>query len=118
MVDHVVQRHRECRWISHHAGADGIATEHGVGPQFIDGPDRSSLLGVGLSYDPRSGERGDRAPRLRQKYFTLAQIGAERDVCVILHARARSRATSAYASGPGSATFGFRTAIRTFSTSG
>src|SRR5437762_6224949 len=44
--------------------------------------------------------------------FTLAEIGAQRDVRHILHARARSRATSAYASGPGKTTFGFRTAMR------
>src|SRR3982751_4467292 len=79
---------------------------------------RLGLLGIRLGEHPGEIEAGDRTSRLRQKYLTLAQIGAERYVSDILHARARSRATSAYASGPGSATFGLRTAIRTLSTSG
>src|SRR6266550_1985450 len=77
-----------------------------------DGPDGGGLFGFCLTYDSGFGERGDRASRLRQKYLTLAEIGAKRDVGDVSHARSRSRATSAYASGPGNATFGLRTAIR------
>src|SRR5450759_718705 len=80
--------------------------------------DRSGLFGVGVTQHPRCGEGLDRASRLCQKYLTLAEVGAERYVSDISHTRSRSRATSAYASGPGSATLGFRTAIRTRSTSG
>src|SRR5258705_7878680 len=80
--------------------------------------DRSGLFGVRLTQHPRSGECRDRASSLRQKYLTLAEVGAERYVGNISHARSRSSATSAYASGPGSATFGLRTAILTRSTSG
>src|SRR5207253_5355882 len=85
---------------------------------LCDGTDRGSLFGFRLTYHSGFSERRDRASRLRQKYLTLAEIGAERDVRDILHARVRSRATSAYARGPGSATFGLRTAMRTFSTRG
>src|SRR6266550_6025772 len=80
--------------------------------------DRSGLFGVGLSQHPRSSEGRDRASCLRQKYLTLAEVGAESYVGNIFHARSRSSDTSAYASGPGSATFGLRTAILTRSTTG
>jgi hypothetical protein len=57
--------------------------------------DRSGFFGVGLTQHPRSGEGRDRASCLRQKYLTLAEIGAESYVGDILHARSRSSATSA-----------------------
>jgi len=41
-----------------------------------DGPDCSGLFGVGLAQHSCVGERGDGTSRLRQKYFTLAEIGA------------------------------------------
>src|SRR6266853_279947 len=81
-------------------------------------PGGANASGVGETQHPRRGEVFNRASRLRQKYLTLAEIGAERYVRDISHARSRSRATSAYASGPGSATLGLRTAIRTRSTNG
>src|SRR6266550_3066020 len=60
-----------------------------------DGPNRGSLFGVGLTQHSRFLERGNRASRLSQKYLTLAEVGAKRDVGDVFHARSRSRATSA-----------------------
>src|ERR1700694_2758283 len=59
---------------------------------------RSGLFGVGLTQHPCPSEGRDRASCLRQKYLTLAEVGAERYVGDILHARSRSSDTSAYAS--------------------
>src|SRR2546423_8674195 len=60
-----------------------------------DGADRRGLLDPGLSEHARARQRGQCGPRLRQKYLTLAEVGAERYVGDILHARSRSSATSA-----------------------
>src|SRR4051812_33872112 len=60
-----------------------------------DRPEWSGLFGVGLTEDPGFVERRDAASCLRQKYLTSAEIGAERYVRDILHARSLSRATSA-----------------------
>jgi len=57
--------------------------------------DRSGLFGIGLTQHPRSSEGRDRASSLRQKYLTLAEIGAKCYVGDISHARSRSSATSA-----------------------
>lgn len=55
----------------------------------------SGLFSVGLTQHPRSSQGRDRASRLSQKYLTLAEVGAERYVGDIPHARSRSTATSA-----------------------
>ena len=57
--------------------------------------DRSGLFGVRLTQQPRSGECRDRVSSLRQKYLALTEVGAERYVSDISHARSRSSATSA-----------------------
>src|SRR4051812_43518455 len=76
--------------------------------------ERIGLLNGRFGDDMATRNRRERRAGTRQMLAPITKVGAERDVGDIDHepGAARSTTTSACASGPGSATFGLRTATR------
>src|SRR4051812_39073492 len=79
---------------------------------LIDGPERIGFLDRRHSDDARVSKRRDCGACPHKMSFAVTKVRAERDVSHVVHSALRSTTTSAYASGPASATCGFRTATR------